>query len=483
MDFGMQLGSLISGSQQEEKAKYHVVASRIRMTCGLVRSLYGRLSHTKLIENGFGQIVMSSQPGIVYDNIKVSHPLVKLLHEYVKKMDVVGDGSTFFVLLASELVAETMLLIERGVKPALLASSLREIHREIDGMAGDLKMRHVVDFGDRESVSRVLRGVVKDELLERIVVDGICETQGFDSENIRICKVACGSVEDSYVVEGMVFNRAPEGEIRHAAKASTSIYNCPLDISRTELKGTVLMKTADDLLSFSKDENKRIREAVEGLGADVVICSGKVEKVYLDFLNKCGKLVFRVVSKHDLRRIRELVGGHISPVLHPQERDAMGSVDEVSTFAEGGTRYTKFVSSSRRMYTLVLKNSVQAMLDEQERIVQKALTVLDRNCISNTIELVEGAGRFERTLSDMVLKRYGDSVDEKHLAYRCLGRALRVFEVGDAAVLDVYNAKIKGVRYALEFAATLFETSDYLIGKPEALNIAPRSNEHWDEDH
>lgn len=483
MDFGQaQLGNLISNTQ-EEKVKYHVVASRVKMTCNMIRNMYGKSSHTKLIENGYGQLIISSQPTIIYDNVKVNHPIVKLLHEYVKKMDVIGDGGSFFVMLVSELVSETMKIIERGIKPALLACSLREIHGEVASMCEGMKVRHEIDFDDKESICRVVKGVLKDVNLEKIVAEGISRTQSFDAENVRVCKIMCGSTEDSYVIEGMVFNRAPEGDIKHMKNASTSIYNCPLDISRTELKGTVLMKTAEDLLSFSKDENKGIKKVVESLSANVVICSGKVEKIYLDFLNKAKKLVFKVVSKHDLRRIRELLGGHISPALIPQDSKSMGFVDEVSTFSEGNIWYTRFVSSSKRICTLVLKNSVQAVLDEQERVVQKALTVLEKNSVSNTVELVRGAGNFERQLSEILLSKYDGHVGEKYLGYKCIGKALSTFKVSDEEIYDVYNVKVKGMKYALDFVATLFETSDYLIGKPEPMSVAPKSNQHWDEDH
>ncbi|CAD25290.1 T COMPLEX PROTEIN 1 THETA SUBUNIT [Encephalitozoon cuniculi GB-M1] len=483
MDIGQtHLGGLISNSQQDEKVRYHIVGSRVRMACNLVKSLYGGSHRSKLIVNGYGQILLSSQPGVIYDNVKVNHPLVKLLQEYVKKMDVIGDGATFFVVLVSELIQEAIDVIGRGMKPACFSSLLREAHKEIDDLGRELLVEHRIDFEDKESISMVLRGVLKDKWLEEIVVEGISLARSFSSESIRVCKVACGSVEDSYVVEGMVFNRLPEGEVKHARQGRTSIYNCPLDISRTELKGTVLMRTASELLSFSKEENKRIKELVESIGADVIICSGKVDKIYLDFLNKGRKLVFRITSKYDLRRIRELLGGHILSTLEPPAEGSMGVVSEVATFREGSTEYTKFISGSKKVYTLVLKNSVQAVLDEHERMVQKALVVLSKNVSGGKIGLVDGAGRFERRLSKAFLERSAGLSGGKSLAYKCIGKALGTFGSSDVEVYDIYNAKIKALKYSMEFVSTLFETSDYLIGRPEALNIGPRNNQHWDEE-
>jgi T-complex protein 1 subunit theta len=483
MDFGQsQLAGLISGTQQDEKARYHVVAAKVRMNANLMRNIFGKSSHTKLIQNSYGKMMISSQPSVIYENTRVNHPLVKLLHEGVRKMDEIGDGASFFVLLVSELLSETLEMVNRGVKPALLAAALRVLHREIDEIAKNLAIAHNVSFGDRDSILRVIQGVIKNPALEELTAEAVSHTRSFDADTVRICKVALGSVEDSYVVEGMVFSRSPEGEVKSIRKGRTSIYNCPLDISRTELKGTVLMKTAEDLLSFSKDEVENIRRAAESIKADVVICNGKVNGTYLDFMNQAGKLVFKVLSKHDLRRIWMLMGGHISSMLVPQDESYIGSIDEVTTFEEGGVRYTKFISESSRIYTLVLKNSVGAILDEQERIVLKALTVLHRNTTDGQIILVEGAGRFEAELAGLLLERAQEEADELYFAYGCLARALRFFKSGGAKVYDCYNGKLKALKYALDFMATMYETSDYLIGRPEALNISPRTNKHWDED-
>lgn len=484
MDFGQtQLGTLISGTQQEEKAKYHVVGSRVRQACNLVRKMYGKSSHVKLIENGYGQVMMSGQAGVVYDNMKMNHPLVKLLHEYVKKMEAIGDGATFFVMVVSGLISETLSVVDRGIKPALLAESFRGVERKMEGLCLGLRMDHDVDFGDEESVRKVIRGVVQDRSLEDVVVGGICQAGSVSVEKIRICKVGSGSTEDSYVVEGMVFTRWAEGHVREASRARTSIYNCPVDIARTELKGTVVLKTGSELEQFSKEENKGIRKAVSEVSADVVICSGKVERIYLDFLNKAGKLVFRVVSKHDLRRIRELVGGEIWSTFRPQGEESQGFVDSVATFSEGGVRYTRFISHSKKIHTIVLKNSVAAKLDEQERVVEKTLRVLEKNMRQQRIEIVEGAGRFERRVSEILLARSKELRDEESIAYKCMGRTLGTFCVEESEIYDVYNTKMKALKYAVEFIVTLLETSDYLVGKPEPLSIAPRTNQQWDEDH
>lgn len=48
------------------------------------------------------------------------------------------------------------------------------------------------------------------------------------------------------------------GIVKNATKAKVAVYTCGLDISQTETKGTVLLKKAEDLLNFSRGEEKQL---------------------------------------------------------------------------------------------------------------------------------------------------------------------------------------------------------------------------------
>lgn len=81
------------------------------------------------------------------------------------------------------------------------------------------------------------------------------EGLSFDIDNIRVCKILGGNIMDSRVVRGMVFKREAEGLITRRSDAKIVCYSCPLDISQTETKGTVLIEDAEQLLSYSNKED------------------------------------------------------------------------------------------------------------------------------------------------------------------------------------------------------------------------------------
>lgn len=117
------------------------------------------------------------------------------------------------------------------------------------------------------------------------------------------------------MLSGMVFKREVEGDVSSASKAKIVIYSCPVDITQTETKGTVLIKTADELLNFSKGEESLLEKQIKDIadaGVKVVVAGAKFGDMALHFLNKYGVMAVRLNSKFDLRRLAKTVNATVS---------------------------------------------------------------------------------------------------------------------------------------------------------------------------
>lgn len=75
----------------------------------------------------------------------------------------------------------------------------------------------------------------------------------------------------------MVFRRTVEGSVTSKVKAKLAVYSCPFDVTTTETKGTVLIKTADELANFSRGEESKMEDDVSigNLSADLVFYISK----------------------------------------------------------------------------------------------------------------------------------------------------------------------------------------------------------------
>ena len=85
-------------------------------------------------------------------------------------------------------------------------------------------------------------------------------------------------------------------------------------------QGTVLLKSADELLSYTKGEEKQMERTVEAIAkavgaGGVVVSGGKVGDLALHYANRLGLLVVRLNSKFDLRRLCITLGATALPRL------------------------------------------------------------------------------------------------------------------------------------------------------------------------
>ena len=87
----------------------------------------------------------------------------------------------------------------------------------------------------------------------------------------------------------LVYDACRAGTIKSATKAKVAIFTCPLDISRTETKGTVLIKTGEQLLNFSKGEEDQLESAIKEIadsGVKVLVTGSGISEMALHFINR-----------------------------------------------------------------------------------------------------------------------------------------------------------------------------------------------------
>jgi T-complex protein 1 subunit theta len=222
-----------------------------------------------------------------------------------------------------------------------------------------------------------------------------------------VVKIMGGSLEQSRVVKGMVFGREPDGVIKKARKAKVGVFSCPIDISQTETKGTVLLKTAKEMMDFTTGEENQLESAIQELydsGLRVVVAGTTVGELALHYLNRFKILVIKIMSKFELRRLCRVVGATPLARLGAPMPDEMGSIDVVETIEIGGDRVTVFRQESdtsvTRTATIVLRGATQNHLDDVERAIDDGVNVI--KAVTKDARLVPGAGATEMQLAERI---------------------------------------------------------------------------------
>lgn len=304
----------------------------------------------------------------------------------------------------------------------------------------ELVVDKVKDLRSHSELSKAIRTVIasKQSGSEDFLADMVSEAVlavlpkqplNFNVDNIRVVKIMGGSLEQSKVVKGMVFGREPDGSIKKAKNAKVGVFSCPIDISQTETKGTVLLHNAKEMMDFTKGEESQLETIIKELhdsGLRVVVAGSTVGELALHYLNRFGILVVKVLSKFELRRLCRVVGATPLARLGAPMPDEMGKIDIVETLEIGGDRVTVFrqENDATRTATLVIRGATQNHLDDIERAIDDGVNVV--KAITRDAKLVAGAGATEMQLIERI-SAFGEKTPE--LSQYAIKKYAEAFEV------------------------------------------------------
>lgn len=359
-----------------------------------LRTAYGPNGMNKLIINHLEKQFLTSDAGTIMRELEVEHPAAKLLVLASQQQETeIGDGTNFVVIFGGALLEGAEELLRLGVTTTEIADGYEQaLVKALD----ELQTLVIGNVADDESNARaVIKTAVQSKQFgqEDFLTDLIykaCKSvwtggDSFNVDNIRICKIAGSSLMKSEVVNGMVFKRFVEGDISSAIKAKIVVYSCPVDILQTETKGTVLIKTANELKDFSRGEETLLENQIKAIadsGAKVVVAGAKFGDLALHFCNKYGLMAVRLNSKFDLRRLSKAVSATVLPRLTPPTAEELGYCDAVVVEELGDTGIVAFRNEGKesRISTIVIRGATENYMDDIERAIDdgvntfKALT-------------------------------------------------------------------------------------------------------------
>lgn len=398
-------------------------------------------------------MILTSDAATILKELDVVHPAAKLLVMASQQQEAeMGDATNLVIVLAGELLKKAEDLLRMGLKTADIVTGYERAQNFALEALEELVVDKVDDIRSQEELSKAIRTVVAskqnghEDFLADLVAEAILAVlpknpAGFSVDNIRVVKIMGGSLEQSKVVKGMVFPKAPDGSVKKAQKAKVGVYSCPLDLSQTETKGTVLLHNAKEMMDFTKGEEEQIDTAIKELydaGIRVVIAGSTVGELAMHYLDRYGILVIKILSKFELRRICRVVGATPLARLGAPMPDEMGSVDVVETLEIGGDRVTVFRQENdvTRTATLVLRGATQNHLEDVERAVDDGVNVV--KAITKDPRLVPGAGASETQLVERI-QAFGDKTSGlPQYSIRKFGEAFEVVPrtLAESAGLD-----------------------------------------------
>ena len=192
-----------------------------------------------MIQDGKGHVLITNDGATNLKQMEVVHPTAKMLVEISKAQDIeAGDGTTSVVVIAGTLLNAAQQLLEKGIHPAAIsdgfAVALDKALEVIEGMG------QTVDLNDRDqliqnAITSLSSKVVShhSDLLAPMAVDAVLKIidkendTNVDLRDIHISKKIGGTVDDSELIDGLVF---VDKKVSHFAGGPSKITNAKIGL-------------------------------------------------------------------------------------------------------------------------------------------------------------------------------------------------------------------------------------------------------------
>ena len=397
--------------QGPEEAIYRNIAA-CNQVVQMTASSYGPLGLSKLIINQHGKLVFTSDAGVILKEVGVEHPAARIIlmaAEQQKREQ--GDASGWVCIMVSEWLSKAEELLRMGMSASQVVDGFETAALKAEEILAELAY-----IGEEEGqvikTALMSKQYGQEDLLTDLVEKAIEIIQRDDKsiinpDNVRVVKILGGSLLQSTVLKGMLFNKEVEGKVKSVVDASSpfikvAIYACPLGAGRTETKGTVLFNNAQEMLAFNKGEEAQIHAQIKAIaeaGVRVVVSGDTISEVAMHFLDAYNILAFKIPSKFDLKRLARALGASPLARLGAPMEEEMGRAESVETIEVGADRCVLFKASENAgdLATILLRGSNANQLDDVERAIEDAIASV--KATRRDKRLLPGAGATESELS------------------------------------------------------------------------------------
>ena len=434
---------------KRDALRMNITAAKV--LAGIIRTTLGPKGMDKMIVDPLGEVTVTNDGATIMSGMEIAQPAARMLVETAKKQEeIVGDGTTSVVVIAGELLAKAEELLEDGIATSVVVKGYKNATEK----AVEILKEIAIDADDEETLKKVavtaMSGKGSDyakEHLADIVVQAalrIKEDGKSDIENINVQRVSGDSVEDSFLAEGIVIDKAPVSKAmpRDVKNAKIAIIKYPIELKDIN-DAKIDISSPDQLDLFLNAEEEMIKDLVKKVtdsGANVLFCQKGIDDLAEHYLRKAGVMTFKRVKKSDIERIGKATGAQYLTDIEDLAADKLGTAGHVYIDKIFDHELT-FIEECEnpKASSIVLRGSTRYVTEQISRAIDDALGV-----VAATIEegkVVIGGGACEIDLVKQ-LRDYGESVSgREQLAILKYAEALEIIPktLIENAGLDTIN--------------------------------------------
>jgi len=428
-------------SRGKEAQRNNIMAARV--IGEVLKTTLGPRGMDKMLIDSLGDITITNDGAAILNEIDVEHPAAKMMVEIAKTQDdMVGDGTTTAVVLASELLKKAEELLDQNIHPTILVSGYRKATIKAIEVIGKISVP--VDIEDRKTLLKVALtsmgskavGSAKEHFAE-IAIDAvkqIAEKRGdkmlADIDNIQLIKKTGKSLLETQLISGIIVDKETvhPGMPKKKENAKIALLDSALEIEKTEMSAEIRIRDPTQMKAFLDQETNMLKEMadkIKAAGADVVFCQKGIDDMVQHFLAKEGIIAARRVKESDMEKLARATNGRIVSNLDDLKPKDLGQAGVVEERKIGEDKMI-FVEKCKDPHSvaILIRAGLERMVDEAERAMIDALSVVS-DVIENN-KIVAGGGAVEIEVAKE-LRKYANKVGgREQLAVEAFADAMEV---------------------------------------------------------
>lgn len=412
----------------------------------VIRTCLGPQAMLKMLMDPMGGIVMTNDGNAILREITVQHPAGKSMIEIARTQDEeVGDGTTSVIVLAGEMLAVAEQFITQQIHPTVIIKAYRQALEDMVDLLHN-KFSIALDRSNKQKLAEVIKACVGTKFISKwsdlackIAIEAVetvmLEENGRREIDIkryaRVEKIPGGSIEDSYVLRGVMVNKDvthPKMR-RHIKNPRIILLDCSLEYKKGESQTNVeIMNEADftKILQLEEEYVERVCADIIALKPDVVFTEKGISDLAQHYLLKANISALRRLRKSDNNRIARACGATIVNRTEELKEEDVGTGAGLFEIKKLGDEYFCYITECKdpKACTILLRGASKDVLNETERNLQDALHVA-RNILLEP-KLVPGGGAIEMAVSHALTEK-GKSVEGVgQWPYRAVAQALEI---------------------------------------------------------
>jgi thermosome len=428
-------------SRGKEAQRNNIMAARV--IGEVLKTTLGPRGMDKMLIDGLGDITITNDGATILKEMDVEHPAAKMMIEIAKTQDdMVGDGTTTVVVLASELLKKAEQLLDQNVHPMILVAGYRKAaQKAIEIIA---KNAVPIDVENQKMMLKVALtamgskavGGAKEHFAEialeavKQVTQKTADQTIADIDNIQLVKKTGKSLSETQLVRGIIVDKevVNPGMPRKIENAKIVLLDIALEIEKTEITAEIRIHEPNQMKAFLDQENSTLKEMVTKIkasGANIVFCQKGIDDMVQHFLSKEGIMAARRVKESDMEKLARATGGRVSSNLNDLKAADLGFAGLVEERKIGDDKMI-FVEKCKDPHSvaILIRAGLERMVDEAERVITDALSVISD--VTENNKIVAGGGAIEIEIAKE-LRNYSTKIGgRQQLAVEAFADAIEV---------------------------------------------------------